>query len=205
MKKWCLVPEWMKRERKNEQGEFTARRTIIIQLSCLVHFCQEMHVIRCKLSFDKRHMSSVLRSSLSGCHATLLWGERCVTAARETTKCPAKYQRKLLLLVGLALVSVLLRFSATVFTLRRRVTRTLYALMMYCPYFSVEVMVKLLGIFRSDYDYEYDCACPIAWGCHVNSFCRQNLVAVLMRTTRFSTNLVPRLRVHYRCKGELKV
>lgn len=42
------------------QGEFTARRTIIIQLSCLVHFCQEMHVIRCKLSFDKRHMSSVL-------------------------------------------------------------------------------------------------------------------------------------------------
>ena len=48
------------------------------------------------------------------------------------------------------------------------------------------------------------CACPIAWGCHVNSFCRQNLVAVLTPTTRFSTNLVPRLRVHYRCKGELK-
>ena len=42
------------------------------------------------------------------------------------------------------------------------------------------------------------------WGCHVNSFCRQNLVAVLTPTTRFSTNLVPRLRVHYRCKGELK-
>ena len=26
------------------------------------------------------------------------------------------------------------------------------------------------------------CACPIAWGCHVNSFCRQNLVAVLTPT-----------------------
>ena len=29
-------------------------------------------------------------------------------------------------------------------------------------------------------------------------------IAVLTPTTRFSTNLVPRLRVHYRCKGELK-
>ena len=48
------------------------------------------------------------------------------------------------------------------------------------------------------------CACLIAWGCHVNSFCRQNLVAVLTPTTRFSTNLVPRLRVLYRCKDELK-
>ena len=47
-------------------------------------------------------------------------------------------------------------------------------------------------------------ACPIACSCHVNSFCRQNLVPVLTLTTRFSTNLVPRLRVYYRCKGELK-
>ena len=31
-----------------------------------------------------------------------------------------------------------------------------------------------------------------ARGSHVNSYCRQNLVAVLTRTTRFSTNLVPR-------------
>ena len=48
------------------------------------------------------------------------------------------------------------------------------------------------------------CACPIAWGCHVNSFCRQNLVAVLTPTTRFSRKVVPRLRVRCRCKGELK-
>ena len=68
-----------------------------------------------------------------------------------------------------------------------------------------------IGTFRSDYEYEYSsfsmctrCACPIAWGCNVNSFCRQNLVAVLTPTTRFSTNLVPRVRVLDRCKGELK-
>ena len=45
---------------------------------------------------------------------------------------------------------------------------------------------------------------PDAWGYHVNSFCRQILVVVLTPTTRFSTNLVPWLRVHYKCKGELK-
>ena len=48
------------------------------------------------------------------------------------------------------------------------------------------------------------CACATACGSHVNSFCLQNHVAVLTRTTRFSTNLVPRLRLHCRCKGELK-
>ena len=67
-----------------------------------------------------------------------------------------------------------------------------------------------LGTFWSDYEYEYEffnvypVRMPDCVRLHVNSFCRQILVAVLTPKTRFSTNLVSRLRVHYRCKGELK-
>ena len=73
----------------------------------------------------------------------------------------------------------------------------------------VAVFSTILGTFRSDYDYEYEyeffnvnpMRMPDCVSCHVNSFCRQNLVAVLTPTT---TNLVPQMRVHYRCKGQLK-
>ena len=70
---------------------------------------------------------------------------------------------------------------------------------------SVPVTPPLLGTFRSDYDYDYEYEFFNVYPVRMpDSFCRQNLVAVLTPTTRFSTNLVPRLRVHYRCKGELK-
>ena len=70
----------------------------------------------------------------------------------------------------------------------------------------------IIGTFRSDYEYEYEFfnVYPVrmpdcVWlSRQLVLSSKSRRVAVLTPTTRFSTILVPRLRVHYRCKGELK-